>query len=227
MPSAFIKAVKKGKLPNLRRIELKECTLNDREWPEVPEFSLETGPKSDASLLQKIISQLTELTLDCRYDNSHIISKKLEKLASVKLAKATDHDLLQLNDILREDKLPNLSALVVHTSPFKESMEFDRFACEFDPKHLQKLENLLLQGFIVSSEGMKTLCQKLPYWQLRKLNMSESQGMTGNLSALLTQSFPRLNTLILRSCHLSSEDIETLVQTNVKGKLPELKHLDI
>ena len=40
VPSAFMNAVKVGNLPNLRRIELRSCTLSNCEWPEVLEFSL-------------------------------------------------------------------------------------------------------------------------------------------------------------------------------------------
>ena len=155
IPFAFMKAVKDGKFPNLRRIELISCTLNDCEWPEVPEFSFETGPKTDSSVVQKIFSQLTELTLHSCSDISHIISKRLEKLAVLRLSNATDLNLIQFNDILREGKLPNLSTLIAHISPFKESMEFDRFACEFDPAHVQKLEKLSLQRAILKLEELK------------------------------------------------------------------------
>ena len=40
VPAAFMKAVKEETLPNLRRIEVNRCTVNNCQWPEVPEFSL-------------------------------------------------------------------------------------------------------------------------------------------------------------------------------------------
>ena len=52
VPSSLIKAVQNGDLPHLKRIELIGCTVSDCEWPEVPEFLLETrgkvGLKPDA-----------------------------------------------------------------------------------------------------------------------------------------------------------------------------------
>ena len=95
VPCAFAKAVKDGKFPNLKRVELIECTLNDCEWPKVPEFAVKIGAKidketlswtmSDTSQKEKIISQLSELTLSCCHDINHIISKRLERLAVLKL----------------------------------------------------------------------------------------------------------------------------------------------
>ena len=41
-----MKAEKSGKFPNLRRIELIDCVMNNCEWPKVPEFLLVTGAKS-------------------------------------------------------------------------------------------------------------------------------------------------------------------------------------
>ena len=224
VPSAFMKAVKAGKFPHLRRIELNKCRINDCEWPDVPEFSMEMGKERQTG---KIISQLSKLTLDYCSDINLLISKRLEKLAVVKARNATHHNLLQLNDIVRDDKLPNLSTLHVNTSTDKQRTNVGRFLNEFDPDHSENVEKLSLQGFIISSQELKLFCQKLPYWQLRELNMSETQGMTGNLSLLFTHSLPRLFTFTLKSCDLNSEDTQSLAQAKSDGKLPELRCLDI
>ena len=201
--------------------------MNDREWPEVPEFSLNKGTKSDPSEMQKIISQLSELTLDNCFDINHIISKRLERLAVIKLTEATDRNLLQLNDILRKGKLPNLSTLVARSSVFQDHMEFVSFVDELDPDHVQKLQKLSLQRVITQPGELKMFSLKLLYLQLRELDMSDTWNMTGNLSALVSQSFPRLNTLKLGSCELNSDDLMYLCHANVQGKLRELKHLDV
>ena len=57
--------------------------------------------------------------------------------------------------------------------------------------------------------------------------MTDSSGLTGNLSALFTHSFPTLNTLILRWCELNANDLQSLARADVEGKLPQLRHLDI
>ena len=61
--SAFSKAVKDGKFPNLRRIDLKNCTTDDYEWPQGAEFS--ANRLSLPLCIENIICQLTELTFDC------------------------------------------------------------------------------------------------------------------------------------------------------------------
>ena len=63
--------------------------------------------------------------------------------------------------------------------------------------------------------------------QLHKLDISHSSGMTGTLSILLCHSFPSLHTLILSDCGLNSQDFISLAHASVKGRLSELKHLDI
>ena len=88
VPSAFIKAVKDGKLPNLRRIELYNCIINDFEWPEVLELSLRSNTGFDTSQLQKLVLNLTELTLDSFRDVDHRISTHLTKTLSLEIKKS-------------------------------------------------------------------------------------------------------------------------------------------
>ena len=63
VPEAFMKAVKEGKFPCLRRIELNDCTMNDCEWPEVPEFSWNsnTVKMCDSSQIHKPLLKLTRV----------------------------------------------------------------------------------------------------------------------------------------------------------------------
>ena len=75
VPAAFMKAVKVGNLPNLKRIELNNCSLSDCQWPEVPEFSLKVRSTFNKSQMQKLLSNLTELTLNGIID--HLISTHL------------------------------------------------------------------------------------------------------------------------------------------------------
>ena len=61
--------------------------------------------------------------------------------------------------------------------------------------------------------------------KLRKLDVSRSSGITGNLSLLLRQSFPSLNSLILSNCGLNSQDLCSMAQASVEGRLPSLNSL--
>ena len=99
-----MKAVKEGKLPNLRRIELNNCSLSNYEWPEVPEFSLWPKTAFDTSRMQKLVSNLTELTFGSFNEIDHHISTHLAKLSALKLRVASEHSLLQLNGVISQSK---------------------------------------------------------------------------------------------------------------------------
>ena len=254
VPAAFMKAVKKGKFPNLRRIELIRCTLNDCEWPEVPEFFVETKNKCNTSAsagssawssalspppppeatsqMQKLISNLTELTVNESFDR--IISGRLDKLSVSKLIltmiqsqPSGTKKLQHLNCLLRQGHFPNLSKLYVTLIGEINMRKMSTFLQEFDPNSSPKLEKVVLERFFISTGDLDTLSEKLSSSRLTELNLSLSYGMTGCLSSLFTHSFPTLNTLILISCELNSEDLVALSQANVEGKLPQLRHLDI
>ena len=65
--------------------------------------------------------------------------------------------------------------------------------------------------------------------KLRKstLNISYSSGITGTLSILMCHTFPSLSHLILKDCGLNYQDLGSLAYSEHKGRLPQLRHLDI
>ena len=222
--TAFLKAVQNGELPHLKRVELSCCIVNDCEWPVVPEFSFLTEEKIDLSQMQKLLSKVTELTICIPPDTGLVIPIRLENLTICRLRHINSHHLQQINNILKEGKLPNLTELEI------ESMvndTLDTFLDELDPHKTVKLGKLTLRGFIISAEGLEVLSEKLTAIRLTELDLSDSSGFTGRLSVLFTHSFPTLNTLILSDCELYSEDLQSLARANVEGKLPQLRHLDI
>ena len=227
VPAAFMKAVKDGTFPNLRRIELKDCTFNDQcEWPEVPEFSLEVGVKSDASHMKDLILNLTELTVHGSVDLDRVITRRLERFSILKLTCSKRPNLKCLIDLLRKGHLPNLSELFVDVLNVEDRTEITTFLHEFDPSNTVKLEKLTLQNLYgLSKEKLKCLSEKLSSLRLRELNINISR--IGSLSALFTQRLPSLKTLILRNCDLISDDLQSLSKAEVEGKLPQLRHLDI
>ena len=232
VPSASMKAAKEGKFPNLRRIELNCCPMNDCEWPEVPEFScdLQTVKMSDPP--QKLLLKLTELTFrGALLESLHIdrrIPVHLENLSVLKLEFIKATKLQSLNDVLKQGFLPKLSKLFVSgLIGRREIIRLDTFVDEFDPNHTARLETLALRYFTISAEEVEILSEKLTSIRLTELDLSHSSGLTGNLSVLFTHSLPTLNTLILNLCLLNSNDLQSLALANVEGKLPQLRHLDI
>ena len=92
---------------------------------------------------------------------------------------------------------------------------------------MDKLTHLSLHNVIQSMRHLYVLTKNKCLANLRKLDISHSLRIIGVLSILLCHSFPSLDTLILSNCGLNSQDLECLAKANVKGRLPELRHLDI
>ena len=109
--------------------------------------------------------------------------------------------------------IPNLYSLGI--SMGKLNLELD---------HLKKLHSLTLHHCIIKCIRVKLLGKHL---QLQFLDISGMPDITGNLAILLCHSFPSLNSLILKDCGLNSQDLCSLAQTSVEGRLPQLTHLDI
>ena len=227
VPFSFVKAVQEGKLPNLKRIELIHCKGSDCRWPSVPEFFLQARGKLDSSQMPKLLSKLTELTVDKLLDTDLVVPVQVENLTVLKLNDVDDQSLTQINNVIEKGKLPNVSKLFMAASRAGKAREFDTFFQEFQPHKTLNLEKLALQRFIISAEGLEILSEKLTAIQLTEIDLTYSRGFTGSLSALFTHIFPRLNKLIMSHCGLNANDLQSLARANVEGKLPQLRHLDI
>ena len=97
----------------------------------------------------------------------------------------------------------------------------------FVPDKVPRLESLTVEGFVNSNSDLHVLSEKVRHWRLKKLDITHSSGVTGNLSILLSSSLPSLKTLVVKHCELDSEDLRGLARANAQGYLPELKLLDI
>ena len=229
VPSTFTKAVTEGKFPNLKRIELRRCTLsNECGWPEVPEFSVEIQSLSDIPQMQKLILKLTELTILITetLDIISIIPARAEKLSVLRLQVTCVDSLQSLNKLLKQGYFPNLSELAISGFAKTRKNTLNSFFEEFDPNHAAKLDKLALEYFTISTGELDILSDKLTSFQLTELKIS-SHHISGIISALFTHSFPVLNVLTLENCYLNSEDIQSMALVKAEGKLPQLKYLNI
>ena len=167
VPSALTKAVQQGKLPNLKRIELNFCKVSDCEWPSVPEFSF-----------------INDEMLDLR---------QMQKLSVLMLELLDTHNLQKVNYILKKGNLPNLLQLSIINlmTEYTDSVRLQKFLDEFDPAQMAKLEKLTLQQFFISAEELQMLSEKLTAVRLTELDLFDSSGFSGSLSALFTHSFPQ------------------------------------
>ena len=218
--SAFMKAVQNGKLRKLKQIEFTNCTMANSDWPEISQFSygashffLTEPPHMKDKKLQ---SKLTELYLsNIRFSDEPMYTEYFSRMCLTNISALTlcnIHPMFvsDLNQYLANGKLPNLSELAI--SMYLHGNEIDpadqgyghfcyldlpcSFFKEFKPTQLQKLE---LSEFPVSAEELQMLSEKLASLRLLELSISECSGMTGNLSALLTNSFPNLHTLLIQN----------------------------
>ena len=228
VPSTFLKAIRDGKFPELKRIEFKNCKVNDTvEWPEVPEFCLETGTNCDTSQMQNLVLNVTELISPRPLNFDPVMSVKSEKLSVLQLGITAIYYLQCLNNILKQGNMPNLLELSVQRPKPKYKIEIGTFLNDFDLTCTAKLETLRLRGFIFHPQDLGVLSKKLTHIQLCKLSLTYNSCFTGHLSTLLSHIFPRLKILKLKSCQLNSEDMVGLYQANFEGKLPKIEHLDI
>ena len=95
------------------------------------------------------------------------------------------------------------------------------------PLNFTSLTSLTLLRFIRSHGLIDLLTQSPVLFQLEKLDLSESLGLTGKVCNLLTHYFSKLNTLILSNCSLIIDDLCSLAKANAENRLPELRTLDI
>ena len=93
--------------------------------------------------------------------------------------------------------------------------------------NLPALQSLTIHRLIRSMEALFLFSNIPVLTRLHKLDISHSSGMTGVLSLLLCHSFPSLHNLILCDCRLNLIDLLSLEQADRKGRLPELRRLDV
>ena len=129
--------------------------------------------------------------------------------------------------VIKADRLAKVSEFSV---PYREVdwISSDTASIrKLDPEKLPYLESLTLDGFIYSAEDFEGLCSKISKWELKKMDIRDSRGISGHLSALFRYPFPSLHTLVLRGCWLKSQELSTLTGAIAEGKLPKLELLDI
>ena len=151
-------------------------------------------------------------------------------------------------DLIRECLIPNLNSLGVFMNEQDLSQSYWSFIkLHLDLCNMKSLHSIILHNYVADpSCSILTEIGKLSP-QLQKLDISHFrmkkqrafykkfvtrltprlQHFKGNLPLSLRHSFPSLNSLILSDCGLNSQDLFSLAQTSVEGRLPQLRYLDI
>ena len=97
---------------------------------------------------------------------------------------------------------------------------------KLDERKIPHLNSLTLRQIITSSL-IPSLVEKLRTWKLEKLDISHNIDVSGDLHLLVSNVLPSLRSLIVTDCWLHTDDLRSLGEANEKGRLPELKYLDI
>ena len=89
------------------------------------------------------------------------------------------------------------------------------------------ISQILLTSCIASESDLSHLTKKIAKWKISKLDISHSSGITGKLSTVFVQTLQYLHTLILSDCGLNAQDVSSLTEASMTGRLPELKHVNL
>ena len=239
VPSSLTKAVNDGKLPNLRRMKLSVKSKSAANWPEFCYGTNDlTSFLTEQSDVQILLPKLTYLMLKGSDSNTSLLpyhlnivdrffTKQVTKLSVLKLVDIDIQCFSSLANVLKQEKISNLSELFVSrcASSNENQILFDSSLRTLHPKHMPGLEKVSFQRFIVSVKGLSTVSDKMSSYQLRELDITDSKGIIGSLSALLGNCFPTLQNLTLGD--LNKEDMKSLFKPSEQGKLPNLRHLFI
>ena len=227
---------------NLSHLSLVDCknienqlqNLFESTWPNLKHLNLlrtETaeadlkflclacnGPEKTLPNLTSLCVTITNKVKECFY-TKFLISPWLN-LTSLCVDFRLDSDMnIDLCDAIKIKKLQSLTCLEIRTNTLSPEETATVSLCL---DQLSKLQILYMHNCIPHDNveiNMNT--------SLSEIGISSSEDAKWNLSSLTIHSFPLLKTLILSDCGLNSQDLSSLAQAKVRGKLPLLKHLDI
>ena len=243
MIEVLSKAVEGGKLPVLSHLSFENSILPftfqklfKLKWPSLTHLNIDCRyefgwlesfpPEGDTSLLTQdpmpnlsscIVSD--EFLFRYFFSEHHIFSIRNLTVTTTK----PHHAIEALND----GKYPDLENLSISKSQTGYYTRCYTGYNELDTSKIPWLKSLKLSHIISSINDLTNLKVNVKQWNIIKLDISYSSGITGNLSVLLDHSFPSLNSLILSDCGLNSQDLCSLAQASVEGRLPHLMDLDI
>ena len=247
------KAVTSGHLPKLSHLRFKNCgssvqgklhKLFNSSWIELLELDLDSTSidiTDIEAICKGFLPNLTSFTL---FLGDAFVQNTSRNVAIAKLQEKWRQKLIrQLLCLL--DK-PCFSLLKFHLQGADENafkaiisdlntmrdptltdfgIEFTSpISCTVDPIQLSTMKNFTMKG--ITTSGVHTQILQGVNQTLHKLDMSNIT-IGGNLSIVLCHNFPSLSTLVLSNCELTLQDVKSLTLSNINGKFPELKHLDL
>ena len=249
---ALSKAVTSGYLPKLSNLRFKNCgssvqgklhKLLNSSWIELLGLDLDSTSidiTDIEAICKGFLPNLTSLTL---FLDDAFVKKASRNVAMAKLQEKWRQKLIRQLLLLLDKRC--FSLLKFHLQGADENafkviisnlntmrdptltdfgIEFiSPISCKVNPIQLSTMKDFTMK--CITTSGVHT--QILGVHQtLHKLDTSNSS-IGGNLSIVLCHNFPSLSTLVLSNCELTSHDVKSLTLSNINGKFPQLKHLDL
>ena len=239
-------AVQVGNLPHLSHLGFIKCCGLDKKiellfkspWPRLINLNLYGCllDVSDYDALSKVINSKSILPkLNLLVVSVAALSKEIfpqitnmttvsGKIKSLFLDALSVHRSVQIIDLVQCYKDRNLTSFGLSLQ--RENNLPNRFG-ENSVRSLTGVESLALHSCISNHDDLTTMIRHTSLRRLSYLDISRSLGIAGNLCILLRDRFPSLNTLILSNCELNTNDLRSLADANMEGRLPRLRHLDV
>ena len=212
--------------PSLTHLDVAKCVLNEQDIGII-------CAAADDNLGQNSLPNLSSLAISPKYievnEKFEFLKKPWNELKSLELARGEPSSMLRQQKLEYQAYAIFMNALSQGMFPKLEQLA----AAECLPKQFEELKYL---KSLKLSNGrsrydrilldVKQLSEEFPVFNLEQIDLSDSQ-LSSNLAHLFCQTFPRLESLILRSCGLPPDSGSSLAQANAYGRFPKLKQLDL
>ena len=238
---ALSEAVREGNLPGLRYLcfakasglkgELHCLFSNNTVWSTLTHLCLYDCDLSVDDVLilgtasKRLLPRIVSLILSDDVGSigpggKMWFSHQWAKLTSLSLQKLTGDSYFVLQNVFSMGLLDGLVQLRMSLVS-KETVFFVNL------EQLLQIKYLGLQRCVTSRGNLDELRDFTHQRELFILDLSHCPYLAGNLRELIRRNFSFLKTLILSDCGLTSEDLSSLAQAQVEGRLSKLRHLDI
>ena len=234
------KAFQDGRLPNLNYLSFSHCSFSREgilcylfgRWTPALEHLHLWGIKINKNDLQ-FISELRTLRVLYFSTQPCLQTETVQCLANV-WATLSDLGVCDIDSefleafvrVVNENKLPNLGELTLITIRGSD-IYIDISHLQLQSEKLPSLKHLHLKKFTYTGEDVQDLAQRAVKWDLEKLSITHSKGISGHLSVLLRHCLPSLTYLVLTNCELNSDDMRCLTEAREQGRLPKLEYLSV
>ena len=206
-------------------MDLSDVNVLSKDFlPKLTAMTLFLGAISQTTQDENTNRRLTIVKLHEKFKQESIKKLFFPTLTRIGLQEI---DIKMFREVIKILSTPNKLTLTELSLSIALNDTEQKVLASLTPLNFTSLTSLTLVRFI-RSHGQTDFLTRCPVlFQLEKLDLSESSGLTGEVCNLLAHSFSKLNTLTLSNCKLIADDLCSLAKANAENRLPELRKLDI